>query len=80
MTTQSLDTINALDLSDLDALDDHDQHIFCLCTVKPNVMMVAEALCGKEALCYGRPVDSVPMVTCEPCRAIASDVCPRCGE
>lgn len=76
MTATVTETIEALDLSDLDLLD--EQHIFCLC-LGP-APKIATADCGKRAFMRGLRI-TVEMLgdICPDCVMRIGDPCPRCG-
>jgi hypothetical protein len=76
----SAQIVEAVDLSDLDALDEDEQHIFCVCQIVVGNFSVSEAMCGKRAVCYGRILEELPLGICEGCEERAWDLCPRCGE
>ena len=73
-------TIEALDLSDLDLLDSDEQHIFCVCRITVGGFCVANAVCGKRAVCYGRLLEDIPDPICDDCWELADQPCPGCGE
>jgi hypothetical protein len=83
MTTQILDTVEALDLSDLDLLDDLRRHCFCIpcCGGRLPVVGVFIAICGTQALARATEVlEDPPAACCDVCAERFHQPCPECGQ
>lgn len=78
MTTSLLEREEALDLSDLDLLDDPHAHFFCA-PCNPTMPGPCVAICGKRAYAKGRLVLGIPPNVCPPCAELLFKPCPKCG-
>ncbi len=81
MTATLLERDAALDLSDLDLLDEPGKHLACA-HCSPGGPGPALGLCGKRFYAQGVPVywdDDLDADVCPPCAELFSHACPRCG-
>lgn len=75
-------TVEALDLSDLDLLDDDRQHGACLVCVPETIppLSIYVALCGRTAVARGLASYEPTPDMCPDCRKLWDKPCPRCGQ
>lgn len=81
MATELMDPAvdEALDLSDLDLLDDTRDHVFCQTCCGP-VGSTSIALCGAIALVRDEVIITHPQTGCCPeCESDFNGPCPTCG-
>lgn len=81
MSQTAVSEIEAVDLSDLEMLDDENRHARCtVCTPeRPPLGVPFVAWCGTKAvwLSYLTAADAVPVNACQDCLTLPT--CARCG-
>ncbi len=77
MTAPTITPIEAVDLSDLDLLDDEKRHARCPeCTPEPPLGVPFIAVCGVRTVWWFY-LSALPPNACKNCLATPS--CPKCG-